>query len=92
MSVDYNFAVDMFTRYSKHLQGAIESVQTLMSSYDRQLVELKRLADERPSVYLKELERITAKQSEGQKKLEVMIPRMKKMAEQIEEFKTLIVY
>ena len=90
MSIDYEFAMDMFSRYSKHLEDVIESINTNIFNYGSQVAELERIAEKYPERYMKRLEEVSAKKAEAQKKLDVLLPRMKKMADQIEEFKKFV--
>ena len=90
MSIDYEFAMDMFRRYSNHLEDVIESVNSNISNYGHQLTELERVVEKYPERYMKRLEEISFKKVEAQKKLDLLQPRMKKVADQIEEFKKFV--
>ena len=85
--IDYNFIVDVFQRYSKHLEDVIESINSYMANYDKQEIQLKKLVEFKPSAYQKRLEEVQQKKVEADIKLSLLIPRMAKMATQIEEIK-----
>ena len=80
--IDYNFVQLMFTKYSKHLQDVIESILTLVDSYDRQLNELRKLDQKKYGNRVKELEE---KKTEAFKKLAHISPNIDKMANHIQE-------
>ena len=89
MPIDYQFVVEVFQRYSNHLVDVVESIQTYQSNYKRQEEELIRLADYKPEVYQKELDKLREKGKQADIKLSYLTPRLTKMAEQIEEIKKL---
>ena len=80
--IDYNFVKLMFTKYSKHLQDVITSIETLVDSYDRQLNELRKLDQKKYGWRVKELEN---KKSEAFKKLGDICPNIEKMAKTMDE-------
>lgn len=82
MELDYKFIVDMFSRYSKHLQDVTTSIDTLVDSYDRQLNELHKLDTKKYGWRIKELEK---KKAEAFKKLSHICPNIQKMNEQMNE-------
>ncbi|MFH1827703.1 MAG: hypothetical protein ABH824_00415 [Nanoarchaeota archaeon] len=90
MSINYKFALEIFTRYSEHLQNTLTSIDTYINNYDKQETELKRLASFKPKIYQKEYEKIQKKRKEADIKLSHIVPRMQKLAEQIEELKKVI--
>lgn len=79
------FAVDMFQRYTKHLEDVVQSIEFNIENYKKREVEMVRLANYKPEVYQKELDKIREKIKEADLKLSFIVPRIAKMAEQIEE-------
>ena len=86
MSIDYNFVKLMFTKYSKHLQDVVESIETLINNYDRQLNELNKLDSKKYGWRVRELEE---KKAEAFKKLSAVCPNIEKMTEQMNEIQTM---
>ena len=80
-NIDYEFAVDMFKRYSKHLQDVVTSIETMIGNYDRQIIELEKLPK-----FKNRLAEITEKRTEAYKKLAHICPNIEKMYEQLAEF------
>lgn len=85
--IDYNFVELMFTKYSKHLQDVVTSIETLIGGYDRQLDELSKLDQKRYGWRVKELE---AKKTEAFKKLANVCPNIEKMYKTIDKIQTQI--
>ena len=42
-NIDYVFAIEMFKRYSKHLQDVVTSIETMIGNYDREIESLEKL-------------------------------------------------
>lgn len=77
----------MFTKYSKHLQDVVTSIETLVDSYDRQINELKSLDQKKYGWRVKELEE---KKTEAFIKLKNVCPNIDKMTEHIQEIQQTI--
>lgn len=85
--IDYSFAVDMFKRYSKHLQDVVTSIETMIGNYDKQIAELEKLPAAKYGNRLKEVE---GKRTEAYKKLAQICPNIEKMYEQMNEIQSAI--
>jgi SMC interacting uncharacterized protein involved in chromosome segregation len=88
MAIDYNFIGLTFKKYSKHLIDVVESIESLIDGYDRQLNSLYKLDCKKYGSYIKELEN---KKSEAFKKLSDICPNIKKMKEQLQDIQDLVV-
>lgn len=87
MSIDYGFVQLMFTKYSKHLQDVVASIETMIDNYDRQLISLQKLDQKKYGWHVRELE---AKKAEAFKKLSDVSPNIEKMAQHLDEIQSLI--
>jgi chaperonin cofactor prefoldin len=85
--IDYEFIELMFKKYSKHLQDVVNSIETLIDGYDKQLTSLYKLPKEKYGNYIKELEN---KKAEAFKKLADISPNMEKMSKQLDEIQEII--
>jgi hypothetical protein len=86
--IDYNFVQLMFTKYSKHLQDVVTSIETMIREYDRQLESLAKLDQKKYGYRVRELE---FKKAEAYEKLSKVCPNIDKMTEQLNEIQSLIV-
>ena len=84
MSIDYEFVVDMLTRYGKHLVDVQRACQANVRSYQLQKIELERLAEKYPERYLSRLEEITSREANTQTTLDIVNERLDKIPQQVE--------
>lgn len=81
--IDFEFAVEIYSRYHKHLQSIEENINNNIGHYERSVNELERLVRYKPQVYTKGLEQMKEKIKEADIKLSHIVPRMEKIREQI---------
>lgn len=77
----------MFTRYSEHLQNVLNSIETNIDKYDREEEKLKRLVGFKPEKYQRDYDKLQKKKKEADIKLSYIVPRMEKLAGEIEKLK-----
>jgi SMC interacting uncharacterized protein involved in chromosome segregation len=83
--IDYKFVELMFTKYSKHLQDVVTSIETMIGNYDRQIQSLEKADIKKYGWYIKKLEN---KKAEAFKKLSQVCPNIEKMTEQLNEIQS----
>ncbi len=84
MEIDYRFVGQMLAKYHSHLQSVEFSINKNLETYERQRIELERLAKFKPETYQKELEKVLDKIKEADIKLSHVIPNIQKIQEQVE--------
>ena len=80
--IDLEFVGLMFTKYGKHLQDVVNSIETLIDGYDREIASLEKINRSRYQMRIKEL---SNKKVEAFKKLSYVCPNIDKMSEQLQE-------
>lgn len=83
--IDYKFVELMFTKYSKHLQGVVVSIESFIDNYDKQLNELEKLDRKKYGWRIKELEN---KKTEAFKKLSDICPNIEKMTNELNKIQS----
>lgn len=82
--LDLEFIGESLFKYLEHLMSVQGAVNSLMESYKKNETELTRLAEFKPETYTKPLEEIKRKIVEADIKLSHIVPRIKKINEQLD--------
>ena len=83
--IDFEFVLEIYAKYTKHLNGAIESIEKAMVNYDKEIEGVNQALNFKPNEqdYHFRLKQLRDKKFEADKKLSFMVPRRNKMMEQM---------